>query len=68
MPSELRHARGRLQADPQPGEVSRYRDLSFIVLDEMAQISGNTFRHLRMQEERWAAVLVTPTRVYSFRG
>jgi hypothetical protein len=21
-----------------------------------------------MQEERWAAVLVTPTRVYSFRG
>jgi hypothetical protein len=36
MPSALRNSRRRLQAKAQAGEVSRSRDLSFIVLDEMA--------------------------------
>jgi hypothetical protein len=33
MPSALKDSRHRLQAEPQPGKVSRSRDLSFVVRD-----------------------------------
>jgi PPOX class probable F420-dependent enzyme len=56
--------------DPHPGvDEERLRLLRREIFTAIGAPQGDWDSWDRvMQEERWAAVLVTPTRVYSFRG